>query len=234
MNVLIIKHIEIEGPGIVEYVLNATKTPYKILSVETSSNFPKIDLFSHLIILGGPMNVYEEERYPFLKKEDLLIKEAIQKGKAVLGICLGAQLIAKALGVKIFKAPIKEIGWSEVELTDEGIQDTLFSHFTKNFQVFQWHEDTFDLPQGAKLLATSSLVPHQAFVYGKGVYALQFHLEVTEEMIREWLETYEDDFQKEPQTHLSKSQILTETEIHIETYTRRGLKFFEKFLRMKP
>lgn len=233
MNVVIIKHVENEGPGLIEYVLSETKIPYEILNLEVSSSLPPIDHFTHLILLGGPMNVYEEERYPFLKKEDLLIKEAIQRGRIILGICLGAQLIAKALGARVYKAPVKEIGWFEVELTEDGSRSTLFSHFPKNFPVFQWHEDTFELPRGAKLLATSSLVPHQAFNYGREVYGLQFHLEVTEEMVREWLEEYEDELSRGSSSNPSKSQLLTETELHIETYNKRSLKFFEKFLRIK-
>ena len=86
------------------------------------------------------MNVYEEDRYPFLREEDLFIKEAIQRGKSILGICLGAQLIAKALGAKVFKAPVKEIGWYDVSLTEEGFKDALFSSLPKYFPVFQWHE----------------------------------------------------------------------------------------------
>ena len=95
--------------------------------------------------------------YPFLRQEDLFIKEAIQRGKRILGICLGAQLIAKALGAKVYKAPVKEIGWYEVSLTEEGAKDPLFSDFPKNFSVFQWHEDTFDLPNGGKWITTSTV-----------------------------------------------------------------------------
>jgi len=176
------------------------------------------------------MNVYEEDRYPFLREEDLFIKEAIQRGKAILGICLGAQLIAKALGAKVFKAPVKEIGWYDVSLTKIGSQDPLFSCLPKTFPVFQWHEDTFEIPKSGKLIATSSPVSHQAFRYGEKVYGLQFHLEVTEEMIQEWIETYEEEF-KGPQASppSSKAEIMNETEIKIETYIRRGISFLTKF-----
>jgi GMP synthase-like glutamine amidotransferase len=177
------------------------------------------------------MNVYEEDRYPFLRKEDLFIKEAIQRGKFILGICLGAQLIAKALGAKVSKAPVKEIGWYDVSLTRVGSRDPLFSNLPKRFPVFQWHEDTFEIPKAGKLVATSSLVPHQAFRYGDNAYGLQFHLEVTEEMIREWMETYEEEFEGSQPPLLSKIKILTDTEIKIEPYTRRGMKFLKDFFR---
>jgi GMP synthase (glutamine-hydrolysing) len=178
MNALIIKHVDIEGPGLIEYCLEQEKISYQILELKAGVHLPKLDDFTHIVFLGGPMNVYEEDRYPFLRDEDLFIKEAIQRGKSVLGICLGAQLIAKALGSKVLKAPIEEIGWYDVSLTKIGSNDPLFSNLPKKFPVFQWHEDTFEIPEKAKLLAISDSVLHQAFRYGENAYGLQFHLEV--------------------------------------------------------
>ena len=103
MNVLIIKHVDIEGPGLIEDCLTQENIPYEMIDLGSGGRLPKIEDWTHIVILGGPMNVYEEDRYPFLRKEDLFIKEAIQRGKSVLGICLGAQLIAKALGAKVAK-----------------------------------------------------------------------------------------------------------------------------------
>jgi GMP synthase-like glutamine amidotransferase len=230
MNVLIIKHIDVEGPGLIEHCLKRGKIPYQVLDLKPSIRFPRLEGITHIVFLGGPMNVYEEDRYPFLRDEDLFIKEAIQRGKAILGICLGAQLIAKALGAKVFKAPVKEIGWYDVFLTKVGSTDPLFSCLPKTFPVFQWHGDTFEIPNGAKLIATSSPISHQAFRYGEKVYALQFHLEVTQEMIREWMETYEEEFKDvQPPPPLSKAQILVETEMKIGPYITRGSSFLTKF-----
>jgi len=229
MTVLIIKHVDIEGPGLIEYCLNQAKIPYKIVNLKPGVYLPKLDGLTHIVFLGGPMNVYEEDRYPFLRDEDLFIKEAIQRGKTVLGICLGAQLIAKALGAKVFKAPVKEIGWYDVTLTEEGSKDPFFSHLPGIFPVFQWHEDTFEIPKSGKLIATSSSVSHQAFRYGEKVYGLQFHLEVTEEMIKEWMKTYEEEFEGSQPPLFSKLKILTDTAIRIETYTRRGMEFLKDF-----
>jgi GMP synthase-like glutamine amidotransferase len=232
MNVLIVKHIDIEGPGLVEYCLRQEKIPYQILNLSSRVHLPKLEEITHIVLLGGPMNVYEEGRYPFLRDEDLFIKEAIQRGKAILGICLGAQLIAKALGAKVSKAPAKEIGWYDVSLTEIGSQDPLFSNLPKTFSVFQWHEDTFEIPKGGKLIATSSPIPHQAFRYGEKVYGLQFHLEVTDEMIGEWVETYEEEFKGlQSSQPFSKTEIVTETEIKIEIYTKRGISFLINFFR---
>lgn len=231
MKVLIIKHIEIEGPGLIESFLKKEKIPFRILNLDTEPHLPNLDHLSHIVILGGPMNVYEEDKYPFLREEDLFIKEAVQRGKSLLGICLGAQLIAKALGARVFKAPVKEIGWYDVTLTRIGFHDLLFSHLPKTFPVFQWHGDTFEIPKGAKLIATSSSVPHQAFRYGESVYGLQFHLEVIEEMIREWITLYDDDFEETKPPLLSKLKILKDTELKIEPYKKRGERFLKNFFR---
>jgi len=271
MNALIIKHIEIEGPGLIEYCLDQENIPYQILELKPGIHLPKLDDLTHLVLLGGPMNAYEEDRYPFLKDEDLFIKEAIQRGKRILGICLGAQLIAKALGAKVFKAPVKEIGWYDVSLTRIGSRDPLFSILPKTFPIFQWHEDTFEIPKAGKLIVTSKSIPHQAFRYGENTYGLQFHLEVTEEMIQEWVETYEAPQAKAVVPYptpiwgdisatrwripprpkavvsycrdeeefkglqcpppFSKAEIMTETEIKIEKYIRRGMNFLKNFFK---
>ena len=114
---------------------------------------------------------------------------------------------------------MKELGWYDVSLTEEGAKDPFFSSLPETFPVFQWHGDTFEIPKSAKLIATSHGVPHQAFRYGKNVYGLQFHLEVTEDMILEWLDANGQE----------KTVILTETAIQIENYTRRGMSFLKHF-----
>lgn len=233
MDLLIVKHVDIEGPGLIEECLRQERIPYQVLTLESGSHLPKLDNLTHIVFLGGPMNVYEEDRYSFLKEEDLFIKEAIQRGKSLLGICLGAQLIAKALGAKVFKAPVKEIGWYDVSLTRIGSIDPFFSHLPKTFSVFQWHEDTFEIPHSAILMATSSLVPYQAFRYGDNAYGLQFHLEVTQEMIREWMETYEEEFEGPHPPLLSKLRILADTEVKIEPYKKMGMTFLKNFFK-KP
>lgn len=231
MSVLILQHAEVEGPGLVEEELRREKIPYQVLILKPDAHFPNLDDLTHIVILGGPMNVYEEDRYPFLKDEDLFIKEAIQRGKFVLGICLGAQLVAKALGAKVPNSPIKEIGWYDVSLTKIGSMDPLFSHLPKTFSVFQWHEDTFEIPHSAILLATSSLVPNQAFRYGDNAYGLQFHIEVTQTMVREWMETYEEEFEGSQPPLVSRLKLLAETQSKIEAYKKRGIGFLRNFFR---
>jgi GMP synthase (glutamine-hydrolysing) len=148
---------------------------------------PKLDGYSGLVVLGGPMNVDQVDRHPHLATEVRLIRSALERQLPILGICLGAQLIARALGVPVYAGPEKEIGWYDVSLTDEGRADPLFSHFRDSERVFQWHGDTFDLPDGAVHLASSPVCAHQAFRYGDNVWALQFHLEVDQPLIERWL-----------------------------------------------
>ena len=149
-----------------------------------------------VVSLGGPMNVYEEEKYPFLNDEDGFLKRVIEEGIPFLGICLGAQLLAKAACARVKKAPKEEIGFYRVEITPEGKEDALFSGIDGSIDVFQWHGDTFDIPEGGVLLASSELCTGQAFRVGRNAYGLQFHLEVDGGMIAEWIREYfrkEDD-----------------------------------------
>jgi GMP synthase (glutamine-hydrolysing) len=138
--------------------------------------------------MGGPMGVYEQARYPFLSTEIALLKDAVAAGLPVLGVCLGAQLLAAALGAKVAKNPQKEIGWHPLMREPGADGDPLFAAFGQTETVFQWHGDAFALPKGAVRLASSPLCPQQAFRFGRSAYGLQFHVEVTETMVRAWLQ----------------------------------------------
>lgn len=148
---------------------------------------PNVDRYHGLVVLGGPMNCDETARYPHLAMEVEAIRVAIERGMPVLGICLGAQLIARALDARVVANGAKEIGWYDVTATPAGAQDPLFRHLQGTEKIFQWHGDTFDIPEGAVHLASSPTCANQAFRYGENVYALQFHLEVDEPLITRWL-----------------------------------------------
>lgn len=177
--IIIIKHIQKEGPGtIAEYFKDA-----KIIELEKGDTLPSdINDIDAVFSMGGPMNVYEEDKYPFLKDEDRFIKLLIKEEVPFMGICLGAQLLAKACGALVYKAPVREVGWHNVELSG----DPLFKGLSKNIDVLQWHEDTFDIPSNGILLATGRDVRNQAFRFGKCAYGIQFHIEVTPQMIIDW------------------------------------------------
>ncbi len=189
--ILFCEHISIEGRGTLGSYLENSGHVMRAVCLHRNDRFPK-DLrgLKAVVVLGGPMNVDEEARYPFLKDEITFLKKAISDGVPIFGICLGAQLIAKACGARVRKSPIKEVGWSKVNLTSEGMKDPLFEGMHNSLDVFQWHEDTFDLPEGAILLASSSDCPNQAFRINNNVYGFQFHVEVTKEMVESWIANY--------------------------------------------
>lgn len=141
-----------------------------------------------LVVLGGPMNVDQLNEYPYLEREVEWIQAALARELPVLGICLGSQLLAKALGAKVYPNRTKEIGWYKIDLTPEAAEDRLLGGYGRRQTVFQWHGDTFDLPSGTVQLARSSLCEQQAYRYGENAYGLQFHVEVTPEMVYDWLD----------------------------------------------
>jgi GMP synthase-like glutamine amidotransferase len=186
MGVLVIQHHPAEGPGWLGDCLLSQGRQLAHALVFAGQALPAdCQGFEALVSLGGPMNVYEEDAHPWLEHEDRLIKDALARGCPMLGICLGAQLIAKAAGAAVGKAPVPEVGWRRVGLTPAGQADPLFAGLGSELKVLQWHEDTFALPPGARLLASGDRVPHQAFGLGRA-YGLQFHLEATPEMARAW------------------------------------------------
>ena len=164
---------------------------------------PQVDDFDWLIVMGGPMSVYEDDIYPWLADEKRLIKEAIAKDKVVLGICLGSQFIAAALCAAVYPGRNKEIGWHSLQLTELGKTSMLAG--VEGESVFHWHGDTFDVPQGATLLASSEATPHQAFVYHEKVLALQFHLEVKEQSVDEMVGAFPDHLMPEKYVQSAES-----------------------------
>jgi len=148
-----------------------------------NESLPRMDVFDWLIVLGGPMNVYEEDKYSWLADEKRFIEKAVRQEKRVLGICLGAQLIATVLGAQVRRNPEREIGWFPVERVETRRETNLFEFLPRTFLAFHWHGDTFDLPTGAVHVARSEGCDHQAFVYTDRVAAMQFHLETTCESV---------------------------------------------------
>ncbi|HSB14852.1 MAG TPA: gamma-glutamyl-gamma-aminobutyrate hydrolase family protein [Bryobacteraceae bacterium] len=186
MRVLAFRHVPFEHLGLIVPALGAHGVAFEYVDLFRDASIPlDLDSAAGLIFMGGPMSV--NDNLPFLEAELRLIERAVAAGKPVLGVCLGAQLIARALGARVYRNEAKEIGWFPVHFTKECAGDSLFDGFNGPETVFHWHGETFDLPEGARLLASSDACRNQAFRWGRNVYGIQFHLEVTPEMIGDWL-----------------------------------------------
>lgn len=226
--ILILKHIGIEGPGTLGDFLEQNNWQTKTIELENGEALPSLDDCEAIISLGGPMNVYEEEKYHFLKDEDKFFKKAINKEIPILGICLGAQILAKACGAKVKKAPSQEVGWYKVDLTDKGRADSLFDDCASELTVFQWHEDTFEAPKESLLLAESNSCPNQAFKVGRCAYGLQFHVEVTAQIIESWI----NEYIKEEDRGINSKNMLIDAYKRQEAYKRQARLVYLNFARI--
>jgi len=186
--VLVFQHVPFEPLGTLDPLLKDAgfRIRYVNFGREPESR-PTLGGYEALIILGGPMNSDQIDSYPNLITEVEIIREAVARDMSVLGICLGAQLLAKALGGAVSRNEVREIGWYDVEMTEAGLSDAVLSTFAATQEVFQWHEDGITLPPGADLLAGSPASPVQAFRYGEHAYGFQFHLEANRPLIDRWL-----------------------------------------------
>jgi GMP synthase-like glutamine amidotransferase len=154
---------------------------------DRNASWPALEEIGGLAIFGGAMNVDETGEHPYLLRERRLMRDALSAQIPVLGICLGAQMLARSLGAAVRRAPVRELGFRPVSVTEAGRTDSLLAAFDGSRSVFQWHEDTFDLPEGTELLAEGQDVRNQAFRFGKSAWGVQFHFEVDEAGVEEWL-----------------------------------------------
>jgi GMP synthase (glutamine-hydrolysing) len=186
--VCILRNVSHETAGSLESHLAeaGTEVRYFDLFRKTRRRLP-LQEAAALVVMGGPMSVHEVEQYPFLAAEMNWIQQAVEQQLPMLGICLGSQLLAKAMGAKVYPNQAKEIGWYPLEMLPAAAEDPLFAGCRGTETVFQWHGDTFDLPPGAVLLARSALCTHQAFRVGPCAWGLQFHIEMTPDMVDSWL-----------------------------------------------
>lgn len=175
MRIHSLEHQPEEGPAKIADWASARGHTLARTALYAAEPPPALDAFDLLVIMGGGMNIYQHRDHPWLVEEKAFLREAIDAGKPILGICLGAQLLADVLGGKVYQNPEKEIGWFPVAFTDRA---GLFASFPEKMNVMHWHGDTFDLPPGSRLTASSEGCPRQAFVWGDRVVGLQFHLEM--------------------------------------------------------
>ncbi len=185
---VLVQHVDFEGPGLIAAAASARGIALDVRRMNRGDPLPKGSEVGGLIVMGGPMGVRDTAEHPHLALEQRLLREAVEEGLPVLGVCLGAQLLAASLGARVTKGASPEIGFGEVTLTSDGLEDPVLGASGDRVPVFHWHEDTFDLPQGAVHLARSALFANQAFRAGRRAYAFQFHVEVDRELRAQWAE----------------------------------------------
>lgn len=189
--ILIFRHVACEGPGYFAEYLDQRDVPYRLVCIDREEPVPEQpDGASALVFMGGPMSV--NDPLPWVQQELALIRRAAQRGLPMLGHCLGAQLLARALGGSVGPNPVREIGWWPVEVAPGAVGDPRLGGLDGRFEVFHWHGETFTLPPGADLLLRNAHCENQAFALGN-VLGLQFHVEVTAAMVEEWTSEYPDD-----------------------------------------
>jgi GMP synthase (glutamine-hydrolysing) len=228
--VVVVQHAACETLGTIADALEGARLEVEYVRAFAGEPIPThLDEAVGLILMGGPMGVYEQDRYPFLVEEMRLIERALAAAKPILGVCLGSQLLAATLGARVVKGPQKEIGWFPVTLTDAARADALFAGTPSSFIAYHWHGDVFDCPSGAVSLARSALTECQAFRYGTNAYGLLFHLEVTEPLIADMVRTFAGELRE---AGLSGEEILRQAERHVPDLRRIGQTVFRAWTRL--
>ncbi|MBN1853246.1 MAG: type 1 glutamine amidotransferase [Pirellulales bacterium] len=198
-------HVPFEGPGNIGSWTRDRGHTSTSTRFYKNDRLPALDSFDWLVLMGGPMNVYDHDVYPWLVAEKTFLEKAIADGKYVLGICLGGQLAADVLGGRVERNFHREIGWHPITLTEAGRRSPLFTGLPSSFDVFQWHGDTFSIPLGAENLATSSACTNQAFQYRNHVFGMQFHLDYSIDSIQQMLHHCAKDLTDEPYVQSTES-----------------------------
>jgi GMP synthase (glutamine-hydrolysing) len=227
---LVLQHVAHEILGTLNPLLKAAGFRIRYVNFGRHPDAePTLDGYDGLIVLGGPMSANDTGRHPHLRTELKLIEDAMRREIPVLGICLGAQLVAKTLGAPVYPNREKEIGWYDVTPTPDAGEDRLFAAFDQKEKLFQWHGDTFDIPHSAVHLAASDLCANQAFRYTTNVYGFQFHLEVDEPMIHRWLRAPENRSEISA-LKIDPQRISGETPEHLERLHELSDRVFSEFI----
>ena len=228
---IVLRHTQTEGLGLLSNALRDVGVQHRVLDMPRGEALPRdFRTIGGIVVLGGPMAAYDVVKLPWLQKELELLEKALTAGRPVLGICLGAQMIAQVLGAKVFPGEKREVGWAPITLTDDGQSDPLFVGVPKTLNVFHMHGDTYELPPDATNLATSPLYEQQGFSWGETVYGLQFHMEFTDPIIaRLTSETESQQYIRD--AGIDPQQLNTESSAHVRTITDVAQQIFTRYFR---
>jgi len=211
MRIHYLQHVPFEDLSSIEPILRKKGHELTAIHLYEGQQIPLVKEIDWLIVMGGPMGIYDEAKYPWLNAEKLFIKQAIESNKIVLGICLGAQLIADALGAKVCQNKHREIGWFNISRSPE-VEGTVLSEVIPDqMEVFHWHGDTFDIPQGAKAIAASEACRNQGFIINNRVVGFQFHLETTLQSASALINNCRDELDKSQYVQ-TESEILSDNQ----------------------
>ncbi|MDX1918310.1 MAG: type 1 glutamine amidotransferase [Candidatus Caenarcaniphilales bacterium] len=228
MRIAILQHLPFESAGLILDWASEQGHELETLRLYEKTQFPSLETFDLLVILGGSMSVHDEEIYPCLRSEKEFIYRAIEGYKSVLGICLGAQLIAQALGANVYPASSKEIGWFPVKLLPEK-EHSLLRDFPEIIMPLHWHGETFDLPRGSFRLAETCICSNQAFQYTDRVLGLQFHLEVSQESLNELVSECMHEIDSAKSFQQRSVRILSDSQSQISKLTELLFKLLKRF-----
>lgn len=218
--ILALEHTPFETTGTIGDAFAAVGIDVRAIHVWNGEPLPSaLGSAAGLIIMGGPMGVYEQDRFPFLRQELHLIEQALAADLPILGICLGSQLLATALGANVRKGPRKEIGWHRVHLDPAAAADPLFRDAPHEFEGFHWHGDIFDLPSGGVPLAKTQATECQAFRHGRNAYGILFHPEVTPAIVSAMIEAFDDEIREEG---IDAAELARDTHSHLESFQTIG------------
>ena len=228
--VLVFQHVAAEPLGTLDPLIRARGHRIRFVNFEREPDAqPNVDRYQGLVVLGGPMNVSDQTSRPHLITELRCIERMLEQGKPVLGICLGSQLLAHALGAPIRRHAVDEIGWYRWQPTTHANGDAVLAVLPEHAPIFQWHSCTFEIPRSAVHLGRTDSCENQAFRFGDNAYGFQFHLEMDRPLIRRWLGN--PDYRRElERAGINGEQILTDTELHIASMQASAAEVFNRFL----
>jgi GMP synthase (glutamine-hydrolysing) len=240
-SVTLLQHIHCETPGIISDCLQSADIDMRFVRTFERNPIPSnLGTQAGLIVMGGPMSVYDHDQFPFLLEEQRLIEEALKDDKPVLGVCLGSQLLAATLGAEVKSGAQKEIGWHPVTLTEDAgwhpvtltedaATDALWKELPARFTAYHWHGDVYDLPQGAVSLASSELTPCQGFRYGTNAYGFLFHMEVTEIIIQNMVKKFSGELDEE---NIAAGSIIQKTRDYLSGLQTVGDRVFRRWVKL--